>query len=122
MLSLPLPLILKLVAVLLLTHKPKPQPDENAATQAEVVNIKAATVQEGNIGILTGEPSGWLIDIDLDCPEAVAAARLLLPPTGFVYGRPSNPDSHWLYISEGMANYRFADSEDEQEGEEDNDR
>jgi membrane fusion protein, multidrug efflux system len=43
--------LLILVVVLLLTHKPKPQPDENAAIQAEVVNIKAATVREGDIGI-----------------------------------------------------------------------
>jgi membrane fusion protein, multidrug efflux system len=43
--------LLILVVVLLLTHKPKPQPDESAAVQAEVVNIKAATVREGDIGI-----------------------------------------------------------------------
>jgi membrane fusion protein, multidrug efflux system len=43
--------LLILVVVLLLTHKPKPQPDESAAVQAEVVNIKAATVRAGDIGI-----------------------------------------------------------------------
>jgi hypothetical protein len=42
-----------------------------------------------NIGVLLGTPSGGLIDIDLDCDEAIRAAPLLLPPTGMVWGRPS---------------------------------
>jgi len=25
----------------------------------------------GNIGIILGDPSGWLIDVDLDCAEAI---------------------------------------------------
>lgn len=50
-----------------------------------------------NIGVLLGEPSGGLIDVDLDCIEAVRAAPYLLPPTGAVFGRPSRPSSHWLY-------------------------
>lgn len=33
-----------------------------------------------NIGLLLGEPSGWLIDVDLDCSEAVIAAREFFPP------------------------------------------
>jgi hypothetical protein len=51
-----------------------------------------------NIGLLLGEPSGGLIDIDLDAPEAVAIGRLLLPPTGWISGRRSKPRSHWWYI------------------------
>src|SRR6478672_3789849 len=35
-----------------------------------------------NIGILTGEPSGGLVDVDCDAPEAALAAAELLPPTG----------------------------------------
>ena len=34
-----------------------------------------------NIGVLTGEPSGWLVDIDLDCPEALKIAGRFLDPT-----------------------------------------
>lgn len=34
-----------------------------------------------------------LLDVDLDCPEAVAAAKVLLPPTGMVRGRRGNPSS-----------------------------
>ena len=49
------------------------------------------------IGILNGEPSGGLIDVDLDCPEARAAAELLLPPTERVWGRQSASNSHYGY-------------------------
>ncbi|MCH8824191.1 MAG: DUF3987 domain-containing protein [Planctomycetes bacterium] len=49
-----------------------------------------------NVGVLLGAPSG-LIDIDLDCPEAVKLAPQLLPPTGSIFGRKSKPGSHRLY-------------------------
>src|SRR5262249_17762194 len=51
-----------------------------------------------NIGLSLGEPSGGLVDVDLDCPEARAAAAVLLPPTGWVWGRSSAPDSHFGYV------------------------
>src|ERR1700680_287730 len=47
------------------------------------------------IGLLL-QPSG-LTDIDCDCPQAVAAARLTLPPTGMVHEHRSNPHSHHYY-------------------------
>ena len=50
-----------------------------------------------NIGILNGAPSGNILDVDLDCPEALRAAPLLLPPTGWIFGRKSAPRSHWIY-------------------------
>ncbi len=53
-----------------------------------------------NVGILTGAPSGGLVDVDLDCPEAVAVADVLLPRTGRVHGRPGNPSSHRWYIAD----------------------
>ena len=31
-----------------------------------------------DVGILLGEPSGWLVDVDLDCPEALVLADALL--------------------------------------------
>jgi hypothetical protein len=51
-----------------------------------------------NIGALNGAPSGGLVDIDLDCPEARIVARYLLPPTGMVWGRKSASDSHRGYV------------------------
>src|SRR5690606_16884724 len=54
----------------------------------------------GNIGLLLGEPSGWLVDVDLDCEEAIELADEHLPPTGAVTGRPSRPGSHRWYLCE----------------------
>lgn len=50
-----------------------------------------------NIGILLGEPSGWLIDVDLDHSLAVQLAGEYLPHTAAVFGRTTKPKSHWLY-------------------------
>ncbi|QOJ01029.1 MAG: DUF3987 domain-containing protein [Phycisphaeraceae bacterium] len=63
----------------------------------------------GNIGVLLGEPSGWLVDVDLDCEEAVALAPAFLPPTGATSGRPGKPSSHWWYICEGAKTRKHQD-------------
>lgn len=63
----------------------------------------------GNIGLLTGKPSGWLIDVDLDCPEAVALAPEFLPHTAAVIGRLGSPRSHYFYIAEGLQTKKFRD-------------
>src|SRR5262245_28645056 len=68
-----------------------------------------------NVGLLLGTPSGGLIDIDLDAPEAVTAAPLLLPATGWVSGRSSKPRSHWWYhVSDppAKATTKFLDLDD----------
>lgn len=61
-----------------------------------------------NVGVRLGEPSGELVDIDLDCPEAVTLAPHLLPPTGAVFGRESRPRSHRLYYAE-LPTQKFID-------------
>lgn len=58
---------------------------------------------EGNIGLLLGEPSGGLVDVDLDCPEAMRLAAAFLPPTAMRHGRASKPNSHWFYRLEDAA-------------------
>jgi hypothetical protein len=50
-----------------------------------------------NVGVLLGGPAGGLVDVDLDCPEAVALGAALLTPTGAVFGRAGKPRSHRLY-------------------------
>lgn len=52
-----------------------------------------------NLGVLFRECRENVTDIDLDCPAALAASPFL-PPTGFVYGRKSNPASHRFYVTE----------------------
>jgi hypothetical protein len=52
-----------------------------------------------NLGLKTGKPSGGLVDVDLDCHEAVIAARRWLPTTDMRFGRDSRPSSHYLFES-----------------------
>jgi hypothetical protein len=58
----------------------------------------------GNIGLILGEASGGLVDIDLDCEEAIVAAPGFLTDTLMIHGRPSKPSSHWWYIASPIPN------------------
>ena len=60
-----------------------------------------------NIGIVLGEASGDLVDVDLDCPEAIRLARHFLPDTKTRFGRRSARESHWLYVSPGAVTTPF---------------
>lgn len=62
--------------------------------------VRKAFKARRNIGVLLGEPSGGLMDVDLDCAEALALAEAFLPATGCIFGRPGKPRSHWLYACE----------------------
>lgn len=59
-----------------------------------------------NVGVLCGEPSGWLVDVDCDCPEAVRLAPKFLPRT-LKGGRDTAPGSHWWYRAEGCETKPF---------------
>jgi hypothetical protein len=59
-----------------------------------------------------GEPSGWRVDVDLDSPEAIQAAELLLPHTGLIHGRPGKPNSHYWFICQGIKTSQFTDVKD----------
>jgi KaiC/GvpD/RAD55 family RecA-like ATPase len=61
-----------------------------------------------NVGVLLGEPSAWLVDVDIDCPEARRLAVELLPDT-ITFGRASKPRSHYLYRAEGAQTRRYED-------------
>lgn len=53
--------------------------------------------QPQNVGVIMGPTSGGLVDVDLDCPEAIAIAAFILPKTGAIFGRASARAAHWLY-------------------------
>jgi len=54
--------------------------------------------QPRNLGVVNGDLSGNLLDLDLDCQEAVLAAQLLSPPTTWRFRREGAKDSaHRLY-------------------------
>ena len=59
-----------------------------------------------NIGVLLGEPSGWLIDVDLDHALARELAPRFLPSTSAIFGRDGSPRSHWLYVTEAPTHKR----------------
>lgn len=59
-----------------------------------------------NIGVVLGDASGGLVDIDLDSPAAVTLAPLFLPET-MAFGRASKPRSHFLYLARYMRTEKF---------------
>jgi P4 family phage/plasmid primase-like protien len=87
------------VPIPLLPRNKRPAKDawpELRPTSAELLGLFAG---QANVGIHLG-PSG-VVDIDLDCPEAVTLAPALLPATALRFGRDGSPGSHWLYRSPG---------------------
>jgi putative DNA primase/helicase len=62
-----------------------------------------------NLAYKCGAPSDHRVDVDCDAPEAVEAARHLLPTTGRVHGRPGKPESHYWFRSEGATTCQFTD-------------
>jgi Primase C terminal 2 (PriCT-2)/Bifunctional DNA primase/polymerase, N-terminal len=62
-----------------------------------------------NLGIRLGAASSGLVDLDLDCLEAIAIADLYLPVTKAEFGRKSKPRSHRLYVAPGAVKESFAD-------------
>jgi predicted P-loop ATPase len=51
----------------------------------------------GNVGVRLGAPSGGVVDMDLDCEEALLLASAVLPRTGTIFGRPGSPRAHWFF-------------------------
>jgi putative DNA primase/helicase len=61
-----------------------------------------------NIGILTGLPSGGLVDVDIDDAEALIFAPYFLPRTNCIFGHLSKLKSHWLYrVPDARAHVEF---------------
>jgi hypothetical protein len=72
----------------------------------ETVDLATAFPDDGprlGIGVVLGAASGRLADADLDCPQALIAGKLLLPDTGWLFGRSGNPRSHYLFRPTGRA-------------------
>jgi phage gp37-like protein len=63
----------------------------------------AGRLKGHNVGVMLGPKSNGLVDLDLDCPEAIIVAPLLLPPTKAIFGRASKRASHRLYYSQDFA-------------------
>jgi len=64
--------------------------------------------KEMNVGIRLGEPSGDVVDVDMDVPEARKIADRFLPPT-VTSGREGSPRSHSWYQSPGSKTKKWQD-------------
>jgi hypothetical protein len=73
----------------------KPVEDGWTASRITSDDVPARFPPDCNVGILTGVTG--LVDLDLDCDEAIALADDYLPETGWVWGRKGAPRSHRLY-------------------------
>lgn len=84
------------------------QPVEDRWPEQRIAAEQAPNVfhADRNIGVILGDISGGLVDVDLDCPEAIALAPLFLPATR-TFGRSSAPRSHWLYQAKHARTERF---------------
>jgi hypothetical protein len=65
--------------------------------------------QRQNIGILVGAPSHHLVDVDLDCSEALELADRYLPVTQSLFGRASKRGAHRIYKAPGTKTAKFVD-------------
>jgi hypothetical protein len=83
--------------------QPVPANTRDKAWQALTIteaNVEDFFDRDDNIGIQLGARSGGLTDVDIDCPEALALADMILPATGAIFGRKSKTASHRLYITD----------------------
>jgi len=72
-------------------------------------HVPQAFKPRDNLGILHGPLSGHLVDVDLDCPEAVRAAPWLLPATPMRHGRAGSGIAHYWYVCQGLKTQRYDD-------------
>jgi len=61
-----------------------------------------------NVGLILGQPSGDLVDVDQDAAEAARITGRFLEPT-LTSGRESRQHSHWWFISPGARTTKFKD-------------
>lgn len=67
----------------------------------------------GNVGLLTGEVSG-ILDVDLDCSEAVALADAILPQPHIKFDRNTTDSAHFLYKASSFGpTKRFSSTDNE---------
>lgn len=74
------------------------------------LSVHFATTRR-NIGIVLGEQSDGLVDVDIDDDDTLLLAPHFLPSTALVFGRKSRKDSHWLYRCLTATPKKFTDHE-----------
>ncbi|WP_066633945.1 phage/plasmid primase, P4 family [Desulfolucanica intricata] len=92
--------------------KPKGKKPIEAKWQKRLIGVDEIDkifTPDHNIGLLLGEPSDWIVDIDCDIPEAVIIAGLLMPDTGLSFGRKGTGRAHLLYRCPEAQTTKFQD-------------
>jgi hypothetical protein len=74
--------------------------DWKTAPPVTAENVVSRFREGQNIGARLGRRSLGLVDIDLDCDEAIKLAQSFLPSTGRIFGRATSQRAHWLYRSD----------------------
>ncbi|HMI50693.1 MAG TPA: bifunctional DNA primase/polymerase, partial [Candidatus Saccharimonadales bacterium] len=65
-----------------------------------------------NVGLLLGQASGGLIDVDLDASQTLVVADSFLPVTARIHGRKTKPRSHrWYMCPELRQSKRYIDTD-----------
>ncbi len=75
---------------------------------SESSQIKDYFADQSNIGIRLGEISGYLTDIDLDCPEAVGVAKFFFKDSSS-FGRKGAGITHYMFKCAGSKTLKFTD-------------
>jgi hypothetical protein len=94
---------------------PIPLPSKSKAPSVKAwpeFRVTAAEVRShftkgDNVGLLLGEASGWLVDVDIDADEAILHAARFFPKTALVSGRASRPNSHLWFRSKLSRTIQF---------------
>jgi hypothetical protein len=92
------------VTVIWLPHgskNPGTQKDWQNRNIVQLDQVEQLFSHPRNVGVLLGEKSANLVDVDLDCLEAIDWAPEFLPPTPWKSGRASKPGSHYFYQTVG---------------------
>jgi hypothetical protein len=63
--------------------------------------------EDHGIGLVLGAPSGGLVAVDLDSPEAAQLGPSLLPPTDLIRGRPNSTRRIFFYRTDDPPAPRF---------------
>jgi hypothetical protein len=74
----------------------RPRRDDWQNERWTVEDVPRLWTNGQNIGVLLGEPSGNLTDLDLDCDQAIQLAGRFFPPT-LTTTRAGAQDSHWWF-------------------------
>jgi hypothetical protein len=65
--------------------------------------------ERGNVGLLLGAPSAGLVDVDLDCDEAIELGSAFLPETGMRHGRAGAVTHFWYRSADVASTAQFKD-------------